>query len=383
MYPEVVEEIFNYGLESTKRNNLGYHTNIITNASIMNNEIIRIFNTYSKSCNLTCQLSVDGIKEAQDMNRVTKDNKGTFDIIAKNIPIFKELFSYNPDSLNIHGVLNNQNIQYLYESYKFFRDEWGFKKIWFMPVHSGEWEEKHTSIYDKNIEKIYNDVLDIVIKEKSVQSVRDYAPLDRCLYPNNGSSKTCGAGYNFISIGTDGDIYPCHQFYFADEDNITKIGNVFDGIDDMKRNIFINYDAKDMCGDCECVQCYRCIADNYQNNGSIISQSKGYKCDLSFVERRYQLKLWEELNKMGLINKDNNNYNYIDGNNPNNPDCYCDSRGSDTQSSIDKNTCKDCNKNIDDNDLSHLPEILMMLSKEIRSINNKLDLIIKEVILNK
>ena len=48
---------------------------------------------------------------------------------------------------------------------------------------------------------------------------------------------------------------------------------------------------------------------------------------MSKVERKLQLKVRGELEKMGLINGRDENMNTGVGNNPANPDCLCDSRG--------------------------------------------------------
>lgn len=40
-------------------------------------------------------------------------------------------------------------------------------------------------------------------------------------YNNGFSSKPCGAGDMYVSITANGTIYPCHQFYYINEKNLT------------------------------------------------------------------------------------------------------------------------------------------------------------------
>jgi sulfatase maturation enzyme AslB (radical SAM superfamily) len=88
--PDVMEYIFEYGLQLANVNNKKFTASIVTNATIMNERIQSIFKKYINLVQLNCQLSIDGQKESQDLYRVTKDGKGSFDIIKKNVPIFKE-----------------------------------------------------------------------------------------------------------------------------------------------------------------------------------------------------------------------------------------------------------------------------------------------------
>ena len=46
----------------------------------------------------------------------------------------------------------------------------------------------------------------------------------------------CQAGSGFIAITPNGDIYPCNAFYFKDK---FKIGNIYSGIDEVKRQEFL------------------------------------------------------------------------------------------------------------------------------------------------
>jgi uncharacterized protein len=126
--------------------------------------------------------------------------------------------------------------------------------------------------------------------------------MDRCLLNLSSFQKPCGAGVDHFGIAPNGDIYPCHQFYFIDED--TKIGNIFTEIDEQKLLIFKNYDHTDLScpTDCDHFNCYRCIASNYQYNGSIFIQTRKNYCKLMKIDQFWQKKLAEEMKNMGVFN---------------------------------------------------------------------------------
>lgn len=316
--PDIVEEILKYGLELAK-NNLRFTSSMVTNATILTDKIKYIIQKYKYDANLSVQLSVDGIKEVHDMYRVTKNGKGSFDLVEKNIEGWKELFSENINMLSIHGCCNKQSLPYLFENYKFFREKWNVPRLWFMPIHSEEWDPEDVDIYDKELTKIADYVLQRAKEDGNANEVLNYAPLDRCFSHDIRPNAPCGAGKNFVTITADGEIYPCHSFYFNDPESTTRIGNIWDGIDEPKRELFVKYGNEDIscakeCPDCDAYHCYRCIADNWTANGSILSQIRGERCEMSFVERKIHKRLRKELSKMGLFNDSVNNSN---------DDCRC------------------------------------------------------------
>ncbi len=307
--PDIIKYIFDYGLKLSKENDIKFTASIITNATIMNEDIFWLFMEYKDKVNLNCQLSVDGIQKVHDMYRVAKNNKGSFSIIEKNIPKFKKIYKNNPDMLSIHGCVNRNSLPYLFESYKFFRNDWGFNKIWFMPVHEEKWSEDDIKIYEEQLNKIADYILDIVLKENSIDELRNYSPLNQCVKTRTQFPSTpCGAGKTFATITANGEIYPCHHFYFNDYDKETLLGNVFDGVDDNKRKIFLEYSYKDMScpSNCDWYGCHRCIAVNYIENGSIFSQVRNNYCKMSYIEKTIVDRMNNVLIKNNLLKEQNN-----------------------------------------------------------------------------
>lgn len=328
---EVVKEIFKYGLELAEKNNLNFTTSMVTNATILTTEVKRILNAYKNRANLNVQLSVDGIKKIHDRYRVTKNGNGSFDTIEKNIPEWKALFADNIDRLSVHGCSNRDTLPYLYENYIFFRENWGLERIWFMPIHSEIWVEKDLEIYEEQLNKIADYILGRCKKEDNYQEVINYAPIDRCLSLDVFPDAPCGAGKNFITVTATGEMFPCHQIYFNDPEETTKIGDLEFGIDEQKRSLFFHYDNQDLSctkleSDCDSYHCYRCIAENWQQNRSILSTvgCGDVRCKMSKIERQVQLKVRKELKDMGLLN---NSSNDAKGNKLNNPDSLCGNRG--------------------------------------------------------
>ena len=326
--PDLIEQIFKYGIELSQVSGVPFLCNMITNGTLLTPRMEELIRQYGDQIGFAVQLSVDGIKEVQNMYRVTADGHGSFDMVEKNIKRFQALF---PDQqrLNIHGCINKQSLPFLFQNYKFFREDWGFKRTWFIPVQEEEWDDNDIVIYGQQLDLIADYELDVVRRTGVIDEAKLYAPLNRCFERDMYQEKTCGAGGGFVTISANGDIYPCHHIYFNDFEKETKLGDVWTGVDDSRRRIFLEYSGADLCGDtCDNYQCYRCLAVNWVANGSIIGQVQGMYCKLMSQDRRVQLRIRKEIEEMGLLNLNNNqgNVNMRQGNNPDNPACLCDLR---------------------------------------------------------
>ena len=340
MEPDGAEFLLEYGFKLAEETNTRFTAGIITNATILTPRVQEILKKYIPM-GLTVQLSIDGVKEAHDMYRVTVNGRGSFDTIEKNIPIWKELFKDHMHQLTVHGCSNKNTLKYLYESYIFFREEWEIPHIWFMPIHSEEWDEDDVRLYEAELNKIADYILDRARRENKLDEIYYYAPIDRCMRPDVRPNAPCGAGKSFATITAEGKISPCHHLYFNDPDGLMYIGDVFNGVDDMARQMYIDYENEDInCPlDCEAVHCYRCIAENYCQNGNPFSQIKGPRCEMSKIERRVQLRVRKGVEEMGLLNPKPAQYG--PGNNPENPDCLCDARGTFHQGECNCKTTSD------------------------------------------
>lgn len=305
--PKLIEALFIYGLRKEKETGIKFTSDIITNGTIMNDYIYWLFMEYKDKVNLSCQLSVDGIKEVHDMYRVSINGEGSFDKIEKNLPKFKEIYKTNPELLTIHGCINRKSLPYLYEGYKLFREEWDMKNIWFMPVHEEEWTREDVELYDTEQGKIYDYIMGKIKVKNEITELNYFTPFNKCLSPSKKKDAPCGAGKTLITVTAKGDIYPCHNFYFNDSKGETKIGNVWEGIDLEKISPYKDYTCDDMTCDkkCDHYNCYRCIATNWVHNGNMLNQIQGYYCQMSLIDKKYTDRMKTELLDLGLYKERN------------------------------------------------------------------------------
>lgn len=321
--PDVLEELLisSEELEKQSKGKVKFTTSMVTNCTIMTPRLKKLFEYWSRK-HISVQLSIDGIPEVQNKYRITKGGGPSFHLVEKVIPQWKEIFKHKPTALSVHGCINKFSLPYLFKSYKFFRENWNMPRIWFIPVCEEDWSEDDVALYEQEMFKIYNYFMKIVKIQNTLKEAENYAPLDRSMKSRKGFGKPCGAGTNYMTITSDGQLYPCHQIYFKDELNETWCGDIWNGPDDNRRRFFMEYDSKDMTcpEECDHYWCYRCIAVNWFVNKSPLAQVRGNYCKLMKVDQKIQKIMREELINMGLLDGKNTDSG---------DDCLCNTRKSD------------------------------------------------------
>ncbi len=302
--PELCDFIVNYGVKKRSETGVQFTAGVITNGTIMSDHIELLIRRWRNKINFSIQVSIDGCREAQDLYRVKKDGSSSFEEVAKNIPVFNDIDM----KYCLHGCLNKRTLPLLFKSYKYFVEEFGRKTgIWFMPVHSEEWDEKDVEIYDEQLRQIFE------YETGVLNTVSSFIPIDKLLggckcHPE----RTCGAGTNYVSFTGNGDIYPCHNFYFSKDASPDledyKLGNVFDG-NPLDTAILDKFDhcrvQNTDCKDCQNVTCYRCLADNWRFGGDINNQigKTTTRCEMSAIEFKWQKKALEWAKKNAEVKK--------------------------------------------------------------------------------
>src|SRR5690606_32531399 len=115
--PDLVKELLDYGYKLQWEKGIKFTATLITNGTIMNDDVFWLLTQYKNLIGLTTQLSVDGTRDSHDLYRKTKDGKGSFDLIEKNIERFKKIYQDQPEKLSVHGCINKRTINKVFENY--------------------------------------------------------------------------------------------------------------------------------------------------------------------------------------------------------------------------------------------------------------------------
>jgi uncharacterized protein len=224
---DVVRELVAYGRKQEAKYGKKINFTLTTNAAALNAETEEFLNRE----NISTVLSLDGRPEVHDRVRKFPAGKGSYEAINANIKRFVE--SRKHQNYYVRGTYTGWNKD-------FFRDavhlvEEGYDIISLEPVVAADGEDYALSEQDLP-----------VLREEYIKLARYYRTkrqegnpftffhfnLDLHHGPCLPKRLTgCGAGYEYLVVTPEGDLYPCHQFVGRPA---YKMGNLDTGEIDME-----------------------------------------------------------------------------------------------------------------------------------------------------
>lgn len=264
---EVVKQLVAYAREQEKIHNKNFRFTLTTNGVLLDEEVMDFAN--KEMYNVV--LSLDGRKETNDRMRVSRNGKGSYDLI---LPKFKEMVKRRGDKeYYIRGTYTHYNTDFTKDI--LHMADLGFTKLAMEPVVASPdapyalREEDLPVLFDQ-YEKL---AAEMVRREKNGKGFTFFHYMidlegGPCIAKRIAG---CGVGTEYVAVTPWGDLYPCHQFV-GDENYL--LGNVFDGITNEEvrsRFKMCNIYTRPQCNDCFArLYCSGgCSANSYHATGSI------------------------------------------------------------------------------------------------------------------
>lgn len=266
--PKLITECLKYGYKKAESLDTKIRFAIITNGSIFNDDVKEMIDTWCKYDKPDIQLSYEGLDEFQDINRpmVNKNIKSS-DAINNAFNNYKECITKNnknfKNCLHIHACISKSNIGKVYDTYINIMETYKVP-VNFAWVIEDDWDEDDEVVFDDQLSQI------IVYLKNNKNSEKDF-PIKHFDHVSG-----CSSGKNLVCVLTNGDIYPCHRFYFYSEENKKKFiyGNINDPDNILKYNEGIRKEIFDI--DITKTEhdypCQMCIACNYETTGDYIKR---------------------------------------------------------------------------------------------------------------
>lgn len=242
---------------------------------------------FLKENNIRFMLSMDGAATAQNVNRPLANGENSFDKVMGYIPYILELWP----NQSFRETLTQYNVGSLFEDIMFF-ESIGCNNLMIVPDLFEVWgknniEELLTQIKkyeDYIIQQFRNGNTPLLLHEYNMgfkyiiaaYHIRE-SRIDRRSDALCASCNQCGFGVRgSVSIDPNGDIYGCHHISPLTRDSKFYLGNVFDGVDEMRiRRLVDSYDptkvGNEMCKDCPLDGLCNggCAPNNYQISGDV------------------------------------------------------------------------------------------------------------------
>lgn len=220
---DVVRETVAYAKEEAEKHGKTFRFTITTNGLNLNPEIEKFIN--EEMYNVV--LSIDGRKEINDRVRHTVGNRGSvYDTI---VPKFQRLVDNRQGkSYYVRGTFTAHNLDFATDVAHL--NDLGFDQISMEPVVTDPAEEY--ALREEHLPRImaeYERLAELYLERQKTSPFNFFhfnVELKKgpCLYKRLSG---CGAGYEYLAVNPQGELFPCHQFVGQEE---YVLGTVWEGI---------------------------------------------------------------------------------------------------------------------------------------------------------
>jgi len=276
---------------------------ITTNATLINREIIDLFNKN----NVSMLISVDGPKEIHDKSRKFAFNScGTFDKVVENINLIKRDFPEYMKNVTFNAVIDPQNDFSCV--CKFFNDFETVKEVSSMYSDiAAYYSKEEVSVDEKYREEISYEYFKLFmlklkkLDQKYASRLLSYSfrNLTRFYEHLGGTEKLpekmhhggpCVPGAQRLFLNAYGDFYPCEKL--SETSKVTKIGDIEHGLDINRIREILNVGklTEENCKNCWALRfCKLCVVA--ADNGKELSKElKAERCYGSIQQADNHLK---------------------------------------------------------------------------------------------
>lgn len=290
MIMDTVKEIIQYARDNEAKWKKNIRFTMTTNATLLTDDMMDYMD--KEMGNII--LSLDGRKEVNDRVRIKVDGSGSYDDILPNI---KKMISKRTKGKTyyVRGTFTRENTDFYNDVVAMLNE--GFREISIEPVVLEDGhplslrEEDLPTIFD-NYDKLYNEMLRR--KKEGDEFTFYHFNIDiqggPCVYKRISG---CGAGFEYVAITPQGEVYPCHQFVGREE---YKLGSVYD--DTFDKELSKKFKKAHIYNKPKCKECWArfycsggCQANNVNFNGDMtIPYEVGCKMQKKRIECAIALK---------------------------------------------------------------------------------------------
>ncbi len=292
---KVIKELVPYGNERAKQAGKKLKFTLTTNGVLLNQEVQQ----FLLDNQMAAVLSLDGRPEVHDAMRPTPRGKGSYEQVVK---AFREYVEQQPPAgYYIRGTFTRHNLDFSQDV--MHMAELGFQDISVEPVVAGfdtdyAFQEADLPFLMEQYEKLTRQLWERREAGQPINFFHFNIDLSGgpCL-PKRLSG--CGAGYEYLAVTPEGDLYPCHQFV-GNADFL--LGTVKEGI--QNQEIIENFRQAHIYNKPECIDCWAkfycsggCHANAWAFNKDLL---RPYQLGCQLARKRFECAIYLQIKQAGL-----------------------------------------------------------------------------------
>ena len=212
---------------------------------------------------LSIGITIDGTQRKHDLNRIYRSGRGSYDDVARNIPLWLEQFPNGATKVTVSSA----DIPYIRESVLHLYSL-GIREVNINCVFEDVWQEGDDARFEEQLTALADEIIDRgLYRTHSCSFFNEH--IGRPLDPEGENRNWCGAG-RMLAIDAAGNFYPCTRFaqYSLRNKRARTVGNLREGLDRNRLRPFLALDRCTQslreCMECEVASgCAWCQGENY------------------------------------------------------------------------------------------------------------------------
>lgn len=284
---KVLKELVAYGRQRSREEGKEIQFTVTTNTLLLNSEISSFLNQEG----ISAVLSLDGRREVHDKMRPMPCGGGSYEQVTERIRSFVD----SRDGLNyiIRGTFTRCNTDFCADV--LHMADLGYKYLSVEPVVATD--DAYYAIREEDLPVIFDQYEQLareLLRRRENNQPVDFFHFNIDLEGGPCLPKRltgCGAGYEYLAVAPNGDLYPCHQFVGRPE---FLMGNVREGI--VNGDIEPAFRKAHVYNMEECADCWAkfycsggCHANAELFNGTIY---KPYRLGCALMKKRLECALY-------------------------------------------------------------------------------------------
>lgn len=212
---------------------------------------------------LSIGITIDGTQRKHDLNRIYRSGRGSYDDVARNIPLWLEQFPNGATKVTVSSA----DIPYIRESVLHLYSL-GIHEVNINCVFEDVWQEGDDARFEEQLTALADEIIDRGLYRTHACSFFN-EHIGRPLDPEGENRNWCGAG-RMLAIDAAGNFYPCTRFaqYSLRNKRARTVGNLREGLDRNRLRPFLALDhctqSPRECMECEVASgCAWCQGENY------------------------------------------------------------------------------------------------------------------------
>jgi len=283
---DLIKQFTEYAEVAAKKANKPLRLGVTTNLVLVNDRVIDFFRAHKIRFNT----SIDGAPATQDRWRIFPDGSGTSRVVVSKV---RPILDYLPNT-TARSTLDPEGVGNMFENVKYLIGL-GYVHLAMMPVMEKEWTEEQYSTYAAELHKVGDFFIACYRRGRPFYFKQLNNALKGIALPRRRVN-ACGAGRALLCVDRQGRLWPCHRFPGYDPEGTSVLGDIWNGLDDEKRRVYLELDCRyDVKGNCEqCIAVHACGVSCPATNYYLwrdISRPAPVHCRISEIAFREALRI--------------------------------------------------------------------------------------------